>query len=196
MELRRRHAQQHDDVREKCSRVEEKERGETPRRDETADETAERDAEVHRDALRCKRGVASVLRRERRQQRRLRRPERAAPESRDPVEDERLPGVMHEREQSDRDRHDAERGGEDAARADAIRQRPCGEAREEPTDGVRRGDEPCDPERDSAHVVQVDDEKREHDPVPEGVDEPADLENPDVPWQLRIQAAEVASHGT
>jgi hypothetical protein len=42
--------------------------------------------------------------------------------------------------------------------------------------------------------VEVDEQEREHDAVPERVDERAELEHVDVPRQARIEATEVATH--
>ena len=47
---------------------------------------------------------------------------------------------------------------------------------------------------EAAHVVQVDGEEREDDAVPERVHHAADLEQPDRPGKLRVQAAEVLAH--
>jgi hypothetical protein len=43
--------------------------------------------------------------------------------------------------------------------------------------------------------VEVDEEERENDTVPERIDERPDLEHVDVAWQARIEAADVAAHG-
>jgi hypothetical protein len=42
--------------------------------------------------------------------------------------------------------------------------------------------------------VEVDEQEREDDAVPERVDERSDLEDVDVPRQARVEAAEVAAH--
>ena len=57
------------------------------------------------------------------------------------------------------------------------------EARGERGGRVDRGREPGEAERDPAHVVQVDDQERQDDPVPERVRQPADLQHPDRPRQ-------------
>jgi hypothetical protein len=46
-----------------------------------------------------------------------------------------------------------------------------------------------------AHVVQVDDQERDHDPVPERVGDSAGLEQPDGPWELWSQPFEVRDDG-
>ena len=48
-------------------------------------------------------------------------------------------------------------------------------------------------ERDPAHVVQVDDDEREDDPVAQRVDDSAGLDEPDLPGQHRVEAAEIRS---
>ena len=59
---------------------------------------------------------------------------------------------------------------------------------------VRRGDQARQRQREAAHVVQVDDQERDDDPVAEEVREPSQLEQPDRARQLRVQAAEIAPH--
>ena len=51
-----------------------------------------------------------------------------------------------------------------------------------------------EPERDPAHVVEVDEQEREDDAVPERVDERPELEHVDGPRQTRVEAAEVRAH--
>ncbi len=46
-----------------------------------------------------------------------------------------------------------------------------------------------EPERDPAHVVEVDEQERQHDAVPERVDERSELEHVDGPRQSRIEAS-------
>ena len=48
---------------------------------------------------------------------------------------------------------------------------------------------PASRERDPTHVVQVDDDEREHDPVSERVDDAAYLDEPDLARQVRIEPA-------
>ena len=189
---------QHDDEDQKRRRVQEKEERERPRvvgpRDRAGDEAAQRDAEVHRHALLCERRMATVLWRQRRQQRRLARPERAAACSDEHVEHERMPRRADEREQGEAEGHDHQRSGENRARAEPVRERAADEPRAQRGGGVRRDDQPCDAQRDPADVVQIDDQERPDDTVPEHVREAARLEDPDVAGQLRVQAAQVRPH--
>ena len=108
-------------------------------------------------------------------------------------QDERLPRLADEREEPEADRLEHEAAAERQPRADAVDD----DARADPTDEQRRrgdaDDQPGSPEREPAHVVEVDDEEREHDPVPEGVDHPADLEQPHLARQLRIELPEHAT---
>jgi hypothetical protein len=46
-------------------------------------------------------------------------------------------------------------------------------------------------EGDPAHVVEVDDGEREHDPVPERVDDAARLHEPDRSRELRVEPSEI-----
>ena len=98
-------------------------------------------------------------------------------------------------EEADRDGHHEQRADQHALRADLVRERAGDEARAERGGRVHRRGEPREAERDPAHVVQVDDQERQHDPVTEGVRQPADLQDPDRPRELGIQAAEVLAHG-
>ena len=77
------------------------------------------------------------------------------------------------------------------ASAEAVDERAGDRAGDEADERVRRDDQPDDPEPDPAHVVQVDEEERQSDAVPERVDEPADLERRDRAGKGR----EVASGG-
>jgi hypothetical protein len=45
------------------------------------------------------------------------------------------------------------------------------------------------------HVVQVDDDERDHDPVSERVRHAAGLEQPNGPWELWLQALEIRGGG-
>ena len=56
-----------------------------------------------------------------------------------------------------------------------------------------RRDQAGEAERDPADVVQVDDQERQHDPVPERVQQPADLEDPDVAAETGIERAQVGA---
>ena len=57
----------------------------------------------------------------------------------------------------------------------------------------RREHEPGRPEREAAHVVQVDDEEREGEAVADGVREPTEPEDPDGAGKPRVEAPEVAA---
>jgi hypothetical protein len=48
-------------------------------------------------------------------------------------------------------------------------------------------DEPCEPEAEPAHVVQINDEERQDEAVAERVREAAELQQPHVARQLRIE---------
>ena len=76
------------------------------------------------------------------------------------------------------------------ARADPVDHRSREEARDELGGRGERDDQAGRSEPEAADVVQVDDEERQHDAVPEGVDEPADLQEPDLPRQARIETPE------
>ena len=73
-------------------------------RDQPADDAAEADAEVHRQALLRERGVAPRGRREPRDQRRLARPEARRADALDRDQHERLPRLADEREEPEADR--------------------------------------------------------------------------------------------
>ncbi len=186
-----------DGVGEEGQRVEYEQDGERARvrdhGDQAADDPAQADPEVHRQALLRERGMATRGGGEARDERRLARPEsgRADPFHRE--EDERLPRLADEGEEAEADGLEGEAAAERQPRADPVDHDPGGDAR---TEQRRRGeadDQAGRPEREAAHVVQVDDEEREHDPVPEGVDHPADLEQPHLPGQLRIEPPEQAA---
>ncbi len=162
--------------------------------DRAGDEPAERDAEVHRHPLLREGGMTPVFRRERAEERGLTRPEGAAAEADERVQGEGLPWVTNEREEREGDGHHDQRAGQNSPRPEAVGERAPDEAGDEPRCGVGRDDETCDAERDSAHVVQVDDQERPDHPVPEHVGEPARLQDPDVARQLRVQAPKVGPH--
>jgi hypothetical protein len=149
----------------------------------------------HRHALLCERRVQPLRRREPRDQRRLARPERCAADALDRKQDVRVPRLAHEREQAEAEGLDDKAARERAPRAEAVDDRSHRDARGElrgagdrDRDAGRRDSEP-------AHVVQVDREEREDDPVAERVGDAADLEQPDVAGQLRVERSKVAPHG-
>ena len=81
------------------------------------------------------------------------------------------------------DREDRERSREQPSSAEAVDERAGDRAGDDADDRVRRDDEPGDAEPDAADVVQVDEEERERDAVPERVDEPAELKRRDGAWE-------------
>ena len=150
-------------------------------------EPAEPDAEVHRHPLLCERCMAPRRRRQAGDQRRLARPEACAAGSLDRDQHECVPWPVHERKQADPERLHDQPAGEHAAGAEPVDQRAGEDARRELGRCRHRDDEPRQPEPESAHVVEVDDEERQDDAVPEGVHHAAELEQPDVARQLRIE---------
>ena len=95
------------------------------------------------------------------------------------------------RPKPDRLEHEAaaERGaGADPVDHGARRGCPAASCAADETPTTRPGG--AEPE--AADVVQVDDEERQHDPVPERVEDAADLQQPDVAGQPRIEPAERA----
>ena len=79
---------------------------------------------------------------------------------------------------------------ERGAGPDAVDDRTRRDAGDELRRRRDRDSEPGGSQPEAADVVEVDDEERQHDAVPERVDDAADLEEPDVARQLRIEAAE------
>ena len=183
--------EQHDDVREEGDRVEQEQDRERARggdvRDQAAHDPAEADPEVHRQALLRVRRVSAGGGREAREQRRLARPEAGRARALHDHQREGLPGLSHERQQPEADRLQDEP-------APSVRRGPkwsiSGTRRHAGDEqrGRRRGhDEPGGAEAEPAHVVQVDDEERYDDPVPERVEHAADLQQPDIPRQLGVE---------
>lgn len=83
-----------------------------------------------------------------------------------------------------------------AAQALADREDHHGQDRHERrgASGLRAGDRADDAESDSSDVVQLDEEERERDAVPERVDEPADLEGRDGTGEGREVGEKDAAH--
>ena len=162
--------------------------------DRSRDETAKRDAEVHRHALLRERRMPALGRCEGAQQRRLAGPEGTAAGADQDVENQRMPGRPNQREQREGRRHHDQRRCEHGPRSHAIREGTADEARAQRCRGVRRDDQPGEPERDAAHVVQVDDQERPDDAVPEHIREAPGLEDPDVARQVWVQAPKVGPH--
>ena len=113
------------EVGEKGQAVEDEQDGERGRRvdarDQAAGEPAETDAEVHRHALLRERRMQAGGRRQARDQRRLARPERCAPDALEGEQRVRVPRLADEREQPEPERLDHEPGTEHAARPERGR---------------------------------------------------------------------------
>ena len=144
---------------------------------------------------RCMRegGVAALGRGQPGDQRRLARPEAAVPEAAQRVRRERLPRLVRRTGRAPiADRQEAERDRR------ASRRPPTPVDSAAPTSGpATSADAPFvaedqarrAPSDEPADVVQVDEQEREHEPVPERVREPAGLEDLDRARQPRVQAA-------
>ena len=112
------------------------------------------------------------------------------------VQRKRLPRLADQRKECERDRGQHERTAQHDPGTEPIRQRAPDEPGRERRQRTGGDDEAGDAERDPPDVVQVDDQERPDDAVPEHVHEPARLQDPDVPRKLRIQAAKVGPHGS
>ena len=195
---RRRYELQYDDEDQERHGVQQEQKGEGARvggaRDCTRDKRAECEADIHRHALLGERGVAAPGWRQRAQQGGLARPERTCCNAHEEVQRERLPRLSNQRKECERDRGQHERTAQHDPGTEPIRQ--CAPDEPGPESRQRAGgdDEAGDAERDPPDVVQVDDQERPDDAVPEHVHEPARLQDPDVPRKLRIQAAKVGPH--
>jgi hypothetical protein len=193
--LRRRHEYpEHSRITHERERVEEEERAEALGGDQAACQPADPDPEVHRHALHREHRGPLLARREPGEERRLRRPERAVADPDDRRSEESLPGGLDERVAADPEQQKAEGDREHPLPSDAVDERSGDRAGDEADGGVRRQHEPGGAEIDPALVVQVDEGEREHEPVPERVQEPAQLQGLDRPRQLRVEAAQVTLH--
>jgi hypothetical protein len=163
-------------------------------RDQAADRGAEADAEVHADALERVGGVPVVCRRQARQERGLAGPEAGGARALEPEEREGVPRLADEREQCERDSLQQQSEQQRVAAADPVDDRPRSPARSQRGSPAEREREPGLGERDPTHVVQVDDDEREHDPIAERVDHPAGLDEPDLPRKMWVEPAEVRDH--
>ena len=85
------------------------------------------------------------------------------------------------------EREEAERDRQHPLAADAVDERARDRSRDEADAGVRREDQPGDAEPDPALVVQVDEQERDDEAVPERVHQPADLQ------ELHLSAAGAGS---
>ncbi len=192
--------EEHDHVPEERDRVEQEEHrerlGARDVCDQTAEDPADADTEVHRQPLLRERGMATARRGQARDERRLARPEGGGSRALDRDQDERLPRLADERHQPEADRLQHESAAECEPWAEAVDHRPGEDPGAELADRRNGDDEARRSQAEAADVVQVDHEEREHDPVPEGVQDAADLEEPDLARQLRIQAPDEAlAHG-
>jgi hypothetical protein len=172
--------QHHDPVGEEGCGVEQEERreaaGRVRVRDEPAGERTEADPEVHHDALHRERRRPLLGRGEPGEERRLRRPEAADPDPAHGGDEEALPGHLDERVRGVAHGQDRERHREHRLPSVAVDQRPEDGPCDDRDDRVRSEDQPGHRETDPAHVVQVDEEERDDDAVPERVQEAADLQ--------------------
>ena len=186
---------QHRRVRDEGERVEQEERAEALRRDEAADDAADADAEVHHHALHreCRRALHA--RRETGEQRRLRRPEGAVAD----------PGDRRSRGSPARgSRRTRTRRSPSVRKPSAIvsiRLPPTRSTSAPATGPATRltpafvaEDQPGDAEPDPALVVQVDEQERDDEAVPERVHQPAHLQELHLARQPRVQAGEEAPH--
>ena len=182
---------EHADVGEEREPVEDEQDGERRRRvgvrDQAAGQPAEADAEVHRDALLRERGVKSRGRRQPGDQRRLARPERRAADAFEREQRVRMPRLAHEREQPEPEGLDDEAAAEHAFRSEAVDHGAHRDAGDQLRCRRDRDRDPGGRDPEPADVGQVDREEREHDAVPERVRDAADLEQPDVAGELRIE---------
>ena len=192
-------AREHAGEGEEGGGVEQEEPGEAGRvsggGDQPADRGAEAYAEVHADPLERVGGVPVAGRGQPSEQRGLAGPETGGARALEGEQREGVPRLPDQREE--REGHGLQQQSEQkrVAPADAIDGRASHPARPQRGHSAERERQPGHGERDPSHVVEVDDDERQHDPVPERVDDPADLYEPDLARQVRIELAEVASTG-
>jgi hypothetical protein len=193
LEARFRDAGQHEHEDEEGRRVEQEQAREAGRvggsRDQPAGEAAEADAEVHADPLEREGGVTVGRGRQAREQRRLPRPEAGRANAFEPEQRERLPGLADEREERERRGLQEEPEQQRVAPADPVDRRAGREPGRERGHAREREREPGLGERDPAHVVQVDDDERDHDAVAERVHDAARLDEPDRARKVRVEPA-------
>jgi hypothetical protein len=129
----------------------------------------------------------SGRRSEARDQRRLARPEARAACPFDRDQHERVPGAPHEREEPEADSLQDQTRAEHPAGTQSVDER----SRDQPCRQLccrrHRDDEARDAEPKAAHVVQVDDEERQDEPVAERVHDAAELQQPHLAWELRVE---------
>ena len=105
-----------------------------------------------------------------------------------------MPGLANQREERKGDGGDHEGAAEHDTRPEPVRERAADKARGKCSEGTGRHDKAGNAEREPANVVQVDDQKRPDDAVPEHVHKPAGLKDPNVPRKLRIETTKVGAH--
>ena len=161
---------------------------------EAAGEPADPDPEVHHDPLHRERGRASLGRGQAGDQGRLRRPEDPVPDARDRAREEAVPRRLDEGVSAEADGEEAERDSEHPPAAEPVDERPGERPGDQADRRIRAENQPGEPEREATLVVEVDEREREHEPVPDRVRKPAELEDLHRARQLRVQAAEIAGH--
>ena len=195
---RRRHELQHSDEHEERHCVEQEEEGECARVSRASyragDERTERETDVHRHPLLGEGCVTTLWWRQGAEQCGLAGPECPGGDPDEEVQCERVPRLANQREQSKGDGGDHEGTAEHDSRSKPVCKRTADKARGEGSQRTGSNDKTGDAERESTNVVQVDDQERPDDAVPEHVREPPGLKDPNVPRQLRIQAAKVGPH--
>src|SRR5262249_13215783 len=117
-------------------------------------------------------------------------PRRAGPFDRE--QRKRLPRLPDEREQPVADGLYDEAAAERRPGADAVDHGTGEEARGQLRRGRDGHYQPGGAEAESGNIVQVDDQERQDDPVPEGIGDAARLQEPDRPRKPRIEASERA----
>jgi len=192
---RRRHEQQQPHERDEGAGVDGEEQvvalRDARRRDQAADQAADAEAEVVGDARERVGGGALLSRGERREQARVARREARVPGAGDRREGEGVPRMANEGKAAVAGGEQRERGHQRAPSTHAVDD-PARERAADDTDPEQhRHDEPRGAEAHSAHLVEVDDQERDHDPVTERVRDPTDFEQPDGARELRLQALEV-----
>ena len=136
-------------------------------RDEAADDPAQAETEVHADPLERERRVRPLRRRQPREQRRLAGPKTRRPRAFEREQDEGVPRLADEGEQGERDRLEQQSQEQGVPPAETVDECPGPETGRQRGNSARGKREARGRERDSAHVVQVDDDEREDDPIPE-----------------------------
>src|SRR6185436_19459155 len=101
-----------------------------------------------------------------------------------------LPRAPHEWEEAEADRLHDEPAAEHDPRAEPVDERSGDDPSCQLRGGRRCDDESSDAEGEAAHVVQVDDEERQDEAVPERVHDAAELQQPYLARQLRIERAQ------